>query len=384
LNQQRLDLQKANAALKNFKDSLPKTPATVSAKPRMVKILPRGNWMDESGEVVLPATPHFLTGHIESTAENRLTRLDLAKWIVNKENPLTARTFVNRLWAQFFGEGLSINLDDLGSQGEWPKYNELLDWLALEFMDSSWDVKHLVKTIMMSKTYQQSSLTTPALLKEDPQNRLLARQSQFRIDAEFVRDAALSISGLINLESGGGLAKPYQPDGYYQHLNFPRRTYQEDKDSNQYRRGVYMHWQRTFLHPMLKAFDAPVRDECNMKRARSNTPIQALVLLNDPTFVESARVFAQTILKQSDDINQQLRYAFRNCLGREPTSQEITVLKDLHQAEFETYAQAPEKAQAFISIGIAPVPNELNAASLAAMTSVTRALLNAHETITRY
>jgi hypothetical protein len=350
----------------------------------MVRILNRGNWMDETGEVVQPATPHFLPGKIESTDDKRLTRLDLAKWIASKENPLTARTFVNRLWFQFFGEGLSMSLDDLGSQGEWPKHPELLDWLAIEFMENDWDIKHLIKTIVMSDAYQQSSRATPALLKMDPDNRLLARQSHYRIEAEFVRDTALSISGLLNIQLGGKISKPYQPEGYYRHLNFPRRKYQSDKDENQYRRGVYMHWQRTFLHPMLRAFDAPSRDECSVKRPRSNTPVQSLVLLNDPTFVESARVFAEKVLKNTQGLDAQLQHAFETCLSRKPKAAELQVLKKLYQDELMTYKEIPDQAKQLQTVGLAKVDLQTDPVQLAAMTAVTRTLLNLHETTTRY
>lgn len=377
-------LDQVKKQLKRFKDSLPRTPATVSAKPRMVRILNRGNWMDETGEIVQPATPHFLPGRVESTEEKRLTRLDLANWIASKENPLTARTFVNRMWFQFFGEGLSINLDDLGSQGEWPKHPDLLDWLAIEFMENNWDIKHLIKTIVMSDTYQQSSRATPALLKTDPNNRLLARQSHYRIEAEFIRDTALSISGLLNPELGGRISKPYQPAGYYRHLNFPRRTYKHDTDHNQYRRGVYMHWQRTFLHPMLRAFDAPSRDECSVKRPRSNTPVQSLVLLNDPTFVESARVFAEKVLKNAEGLDAQLNQAFETCLSRKPKAAELAVLKKLYQDELVAYKETPDQARQLQTVGLAKVDLQTDPIQLAAMTAVTRTLLNLHETTTRY
>jgi uncharacterized coiled-coil protein SlyX len=381
---QKAKVDQAQKTLKAFKNNLPRTPATVSAKPRMVRILNRGNWMDETGEVVQPATPHFLPGKIESTDDKRLTRLDLAKWIASKENPLTARTFVNRLWFQFFGEGLSMSLDDLGSQGEWPKHPELLDWLAIEFMENDWDIKHLIKTIVMSDAYQQSSRATPALLKMDPDNRLLARQSHYRIEAEFVRDTALSISGLLNIQLGGKISKPYQPEGYYRHLNFPRRKYQSDKDENQYRRGVYMHWQRTFLHPMLRAFDAPSRDECSVKRPRSNTPVQSLVLLNDPTFVESARVFAEKVLKNTQGLDAQLQHAFETCLSRKPKAAELQVLKKLYQDELMTYKEIPDQAKQLQTVGLAKVDLQTDPVQLAAMTAVTRTLLNLHETTTRY
>ncbi|HSG34282.1 MAG TPA: DUF1553 domain-containing protein, partial [Sphingomonadaceae bacterium] len=265
------------------------TPLTLSATPREVKVLPRGNWMDESGETVLPASPGFLPNPIQSTEAAPLNRLDLAKWIVHPDNPLTSRAFVNRIWALYFETPLSNAPEDLGMQGEYPVYPELLDWLAAEFMASGWDVKRLVRAIVLSRTYRQTSETSVAAFNADPKNRLLARQSPVRLSAEIVRDNALQISGLLNTEWAGPAAKPYQPEGYYANLNFPKREYQADADASQYRRGVYVHWQRTFLHPMLTAFDAGGRDECIVKRDMSNTPLQALNLLNDPTHVEAAR-----------------------------------------------------------------------------------------------
>jgi len=223
LQEQRNTVAKLSADLEALKKGLRTVPATVSAMPRQVRVLPRGNWMDETGEVVRPGSPHFLPAHIESEEGKRLTRLDLANWMVNRENPLTARTYVNRLWARFFGEGFSSVLNDLGSQGEWPTHPQLLDWLSAEFMESGWDVKHLIKTIVMSETYQQSSMSSKELAEIDPYNRLLSHQSPVRLSAELIRDNALAVSGLLNPEIGGRSAKPNQPSGYYQHLNFPRR-----------------------------------------------------------------------------------------------------------------------------------------------------------------
>ena len=211
------------------------------------------------------------------------------------ENPLTARVFMNRLWKQFFGTGISSLVEDVGAQGEWPVHPELLDWLALEFRDSGWNIKRMVKLLVMSATYRQDSRLRPELRDIDPGNRLLASQSPRRLEAEFVRDNALAIAGLLNLDIGGPSVFPYQPPGYYANLQFPDRDYIADTDDRQYRRGLYMHWQRTFLHPMLANFDAPPREECTAARNVANTPQQALTLLNDPTFVEAARVLARIV-----------------------------------------------------------------------------------------
>src|SRR5207248_6875359 len=219
-------------------------------------------------------------------------------------------------WKQFFGAGISAVVDDLGAQGEWPVHPELLDWLAVEFMDSGWDFKHMVKLMVMSSTYRQSSNPRPEIRESDPANRLLASQSPRRLEAEFVRDNALFIAGLLNPDLGGPSAHPYQPAGYYVNLQFPDRDYYPDQDERQYRRGIYTHWQRTFLHPMLANFDAPSREECTANRVVSNTPQQALTLLNDPTFVEAARAFATKLLIDQSTDGVRLEQAYRNALAR--------------------------------------------------------------------
>lgn len=362
---------------KNF----PLCMVTVAQHPRPIRLLPRGNWMDESNPPLDPAVPTFLPG-IE--ASGRQTRLDLANWICSDQNPLTARVFANRVWKLFFGRGLSGNLDDVGAQGEPPSHPELLDWLAVEFRDSGWDVKHLVRTIVTSRTYRQSSLANPALLKRDPQNELLARQSRFRLPAESIRDNALAVSGLLVTHLGGESARPYQPEGYYGHLNFPTREYDPDEDWKQYRRGVYMHWQRQFLHPMLRAFDAPTREICTAERPISNTPLAALVLLNDPTFLEAARVLAaQAIHEGGANDDSRLRWLWRHVLSREATSDEIALLHELLEQDRAEYVADREAAAKLVSIGLAPLPNDIDRVELASWTSVARAVLNLNETMTR-
>lgn len=362
------------------------TAVTAATTPATTRILPRGNWLDETGEVVRPAPPGFLSrGDLPADAP-RQTRLDLANWIVSRDNPLTARTFVNRLWEQFFGTGLSAVLDDLGAQGEWPSHPELLDWLAVEFMDRGWDVKAMVRVIVTSSTYRQSSRARPELLAADPANRLLARQNARRLEAEFVRDNALAIAGLIDREVGGPSARPYQPEGYYASLNFPIRDYEVQLDDRQYRRGVYQHWQRTFLHPMLANFDAPSREECVAERAISSTPQQALTLLNDPTFVEAARGLALQILaaRPAGTVDERLAEGVRRVVAREPNEREASSLRAFHATQLEHYRANPEEAEAFTRVGMLPVPAGTDRIELAAWTSVTRVLLNLNETIVRY
>ena len=337
--------------------------------------------MDNSGDVVEPGVPHFLP---QVNSEGRATRLDLAEWVTSAENPLTSRVFVNRLWKMYFGVGLSKVLDDVGSQGEFPSHPELLDELALEFVTSGWNVKHMVKLMLMSDTYPQSSLMREELAEVDPYNRLFARQSRFRIDAEFVRDNALAVSGLLVRTIGGRSVKPYQPPGLLRHLNFPRRTYKHDSGENQYRRGVYTHWQRQFLHPAMKSFDAPAREECTAERPRSNTPLAALVLLNDPSYVEAARVFAEEILEtgaatDSDRINA----VFQLALSRDPNEKERTVLASLMASQRKRFTAAPDAAKEVVAVGERPVAEGVDPVELASLLSVTRTVFNMHEFITR-
>ena len=389
----RADLEatrKLFVALRDLNEGRTWSLVTQSAKPLDVRVLPRGNWQDETGPVVLPSTPSFLPARRESTPEKRLTRLDLAQWIVSKENPITARAVMNRLWQQFFGVGLSAAVDDLGSQGELPSHPELLDWLASEFRDSGWDVKHMIRLIVTSRTYRQNSSLRPELKEIDPVNRLLASQNPRRLEAEFVRDNALFVAGALNLaDIGGPSVKPYQPEGYYDALQFPDRKYVASADDRQWRRGVYMHWQRTFLHPMLANFDAPSRDECAALRTVSNTPQQALTLLNDPTFVEAARLFAARLLGDSQATTdvKHLRRAYQLALAREPSGAEISSLAKFITAQRDYYRANPAEAEKLMNIGFARRSDAKigpDNVELAVWTNVCRVVLNAHETITRY
>lgn len=358
------------------------TVVTVAWKPPVIRVLPRGNWQSTNGDVVLPAVPHFLR-QIPDADGRRLTRLDLAKWIVSKDNPLTARTFVNRLWKQFFGTAISAVVDDLGAQGEWPTHPELLDWLSMEFMDSGWDMKHMVKLLVMSETYRESSNPDPKVHELDPANHLLASQSPRRLDAEFIRDNALAISGLLNLDIGGPSVFPYQPAGYYSNLQFPNRDYYPSLDDRQYRRGLYAHWQRTFLQPMLANFDAPSREECTAARNVSNSPQQALTLLNDPTFVEASRVLAAKIVSGQSD-SQRLDELYKRALARSVKPKEETSMQTFLKLQRDYYNANPDDAKKLLKIGLAPEPKTASAPELAAWTQVCRVVLGLHETITRY
>ena len=360
---------------------LTRTMVTGRVKPRTIRVLPRGNWMDDSGEIVAPAVPNFLPA---LKAKGRANRLHLAQWLVSADNPLTARVFVNRLWYLFFGSGLSRSLDDTGSRGEWPTHPALLDWLAVEFTGSSWNIKHIVRLIVTSSAYRQSSLVTPQLREHDPENRLFARQGRFRLQAETIRDNALAVGGLLNDQMGGQAAKPYQPAGYYAPLNFPQRTYKADVNSNQYRRGVYVHWQRQFLHPMFRAFDAPTREECTAQRPVSNTPLAALTLMNDPTFIEAAKGFALRILNEAGSTDRQrLAWAWHTSLGREPSNDELTVARVFLGEMRKRYQTDTNAAAELLTVGMMQMPSGVAKPEAAAWTVLGQALLNLSETITR-
>jgi hypothetical protein len=380
------DLKAIDKKIAELNKGIRKTMVTVALEePRIIRILPRGNWLDDSGEIVAPAIPEFL-GKLD-TGKGRATRLDLANWFTDVESGsggLTARVFANRFWYLFFGTGISRSLDDFGGQGEPPANPQLLDNLAVAFYENGWDIKALVRLIVTSRAYRQSSLASTGLLERDPYNQLTARQSRFRLPAEMIRDNALAVSGLLVLEQGGLPAKPYQPAGYYRHLNFPTRKYQAHLDSRQWRRGLYVHWQRQFLHPMMKAMDAPSREECTAQRPRSNTPTAALVLLNDPTFVEAARAFAARILTEGGPNSEsQLNFAYHAALSRPPDDAEHDLMIQLLASTHAEYHSNPEAAKELLKTGIAPLPDGVDAVKLATWTAVARAILNLSETITR-
>lgn len=374
------ELEKARGELEA---AMVSTLVTEQVEPRMVRVLARGNWMDESGEVVQPAFPEVLALS-PTPADRRLTRLDLARWITDPAHPLTSRVLANRLWKNLFGAGLSAKLDDLGAQGEWPSHPQLLDELAQWMVDSNWDLKRWIRSVVMSRTYRQSSLASPEARQIDPYNRLLARQARFRLDAEFVRDNALSISGLLVNKLGGKSVRPYQPPGYWAYLNFPQREWQNGSGEELYRRGLYTHWQRQYLHPSLLVFDAPSREECTAERPRSNTPLQSLVLLNDPSYVEAARAFAELVLHGEGDDSRKLDLAFRRALSRPITPEESVVLTKLLHSQIDHYRQHPEAAKELLTTGARPSATDIDPVVLASWTTVARAILNLHEVISRY
>ncbi len=379
----RVELRRLQAERSQLERPLMVTRALAS--PRPVRILPRGNWLDETGDLVAPAIPAFL-GSLDT--KGRATRADLARWLTSPGTAggvgeLTARVMANRLWAICFGAGLCRSVEDFGGQGQPPDHPELLDRLALEFMGGGWNVRDVLRTIVTSRAYRQSSVAAADLVARDPDNRLLARQARWRLSAEQVRDTALAVSGLLVERLGGESVHPYQPAGYYRHLNFPQRDYRSDTDDRQWRRGLYVHWQRMFLHPQLLAFDAPTREECTAARPRSNTPKAALVLLNDPTFVEAARKLAEHVLATPGTDAERIATLWRRATSRTPDRQESELIAGLLARRRAEYRSEPAAAAAVLRVGIASRDDSLDEIDLAAWTAAARAVLNLHETISR-
>ena len=372
----------ANAAnLKKQKEALLKEiPNTMVMeelpKPRDTFLLVRGNFQ-ATGEKVSANVPAFLPPLAPGLAPNRL---GLAQWLVSSENPLPSRVTVNRLWAMFFGTGIVKTVNDFGSQGDWPTHPELLDWLATEFMRSHWDVKHMVKLMVMSATYRQSAAVTPKLLERDPYNRLLTRGPRVRLDAEFIRDNALAVSGLLNPKIGGESVKPYQPPGLWEVTD---RNTDQSKGQDLYRRGLYVYWKRAVHYPSFATFDAPNREICTVQRPRTSTPLQSLVLMNDPVYVEAARAFAQRVMSEAGkSVTERLVYAFRLVLARPPSTRELEVLQRAYDEQIENYQENAKRASELLAVGESPKPQG-DAVQLAAWTGVANVLLNLSETITK-
>jgi hypothetical protein len=349
------------------------------AEPRPAYVLLRGDFL-KKGEKVERAVPSAFPPLPTGAPNNRL---GLARWLMRPDHPLTARVAVNRYWAQLFGTGIVKTIGDFGAQGEYPSHPELLDWLAVDFA-GNWDVKATLKKITLSNTYQQSSVVTngPAG-RVDPHNRLLSRAPRFRLSAEEIRDCALAISGLLSSKIGGPSVMPYQPGDFYKGKN-EGWPWASSKGDDQYRRGMYTFWRRTTLHPMFAIFDAPSREECSVARSRTNTPLQALVTLNDPTFVEAARVFAEKVLKDApSDADARLTFAFRTAIARAPSAAELRLLKDHYEKNLTRYQVNKDAAAKLVAVGMSPRPANLDIADHAAWTSVCNILLNLDEAITR-
>ncbi|MBY0372904.1 MAG: DUF1553 domain-containing protein [Bryobacteraceae bacterium] len=344
---------------------------------RQAYILERGAY-DKPGAPVEPGLPEIL-----SKADVR-DRLSLARWMVSQENPLTARVVVNRVWAMYFGTGLVKTTEDFGQQGEWPSHPELLDWLAVEFRDSGWDLKRLHKLIVMSDTYQQSSKATPALLERDPENRLLARGPRFRLAPEMIRDNALAVSGLLKEKLGGPSVKPYQPAGLWKELVMQDMDYVTSKGDDLYRRGLYTFWKRTVAPPMMANFDAANHEACVVREARTNTPLQALNLMNDVTFLEAARFLAERmILEGGSDTDARLTLGFRAATGRRPRANELEILRGSLRYHLDYFASSAARAEGLLQQGDKPSNPAIPARDLAAYASVASLILNLDETVTK-
>jgi mono/diheme cytochrome c family protein len=394
-----LRAEKSLAQARRNKDAFySKIPTTLIMEeldpPRETYVLVRGDFRTR-GERVQPGTPSFLPP-LPAGPTNRLA---LARWLVSKEHPLTARVTVNRYWAMLFGNGLVKTANDFGSQGEWPSHPELLDFLATRFRDGGlaaatpqrrgskapqlqpWGVKGLLRLMVTSSTYRQAATATPEKLTRDPYNRLFTRGPRLRLDAEYIRDNALAVSGLLNPKIGGASVKPYQPPGIWDGTD---SVFVQDHGQDLYRRGMYVFWRRSAHYPSFATFDAPNREVCTFLRQRTQTPLQSLVLMNDPAFVEAARGLAQRVLlEEPTDLDRRLVRAFRHTLGRKPQPDEVAVLKQTHEQQLARFQADPAAAKALIAVGESKAPESSDPAALAAMTAVANVLLNLNETITK-
>lgn len=351
-------------------------------KARETRILLRGEY-SKPGDVVTAETPASLPPMSSEFPKNRL---GLAKWLVDRGHPLTSRVIVNRLWQQLFGVGLVRTSEDFGVQGEVPSHPELLDWLAVEFVRSGWDVQHMLRLMASSAVYRQSSVVTDLLRQRDPENRLLARGARFRLQSEFLRDQALCVSGLLVRKVGGPSVKPYHPPGLYEQVTAGSGTnvYVEGQGADLYRRSMYTFWKRSVPHPAMLLFDAPFREACVLRRSRTNTPLQALNLLNDPTWVEAARFLAGRMLTEAGpDPGSQLRHGFRLVLIREPEQRELGVLRAGYERVLVEFRESSAEAQQLLQVGATRSVQSLSQAELAAMTVTAGVILNMHETVTR-
>jgi len=343
-------------------------------KPRATFILNRGAY-DAPTQQVYPGTPSAVMEFAEDLPKNRL---GLAKWLIHEENPLTARVAVNRYWQMIFGRGIVKTSDDFGNQGELPTHPELLDWLAVQFRESGWDVKALLRLMVTSATYQQSSLLKKELLEKDPENIWMARGPAYRMPAEMIRDNALAASGLLVKKIGGRSVKPYQPEGLWEELAIRNATvYEPDSGSNLYRRGIYTIWKRSSPPPSMAIFDASDKYLCSVERQNTNTPLQALVLLNDPQYLEASRMLAERMLKEGGDrLDQQISYGFRLMTSRKPVEPELQLLEELYKAELKSFQNSPAAADSLLQVGEHPRDQSLPGDQLAAFTVVVSTLMN--------
>ena len=346
-------------------------------------ILTRGDY-DAKGEVVTQSIPGSILPF--DTIKFEKNRLGLAGWLLDKQHPLTSRVFVNRIWQEIFGTGIVKTSGDYGMQGDLPTHPELLDWLAQDFMENGWDIKRLMKQIMMSATYTQSSVVDQKKYAKDPENKYLSRMSRTRFSAETVRDHVLANSGLLNSEIGGPSVKPYQPAGLWDAATSGRgllRAYVQDHGKDLYRRGMYTFIKRTVPPPTMLTFDASNRDQCQVKRQSTNTPLQALIMLNDPTILEAARVLAGRLLEEDTDVEEKIRKGFRLILCRNATSEETSFLVQYHEEQLEDFRNAPERASQFIAVGEYPMDESKDNVTLAALMQILHTMYNMEEAITK-
>ncbi len=355
-------------------------------------ILERGEY-DKQREEVSPGIPEVLRFNGNGFASDSsapdsqsLNRLDLARWLVHPNHPLTARVMVNRLWQSVFGVGLVKTSEDFGVMGERPTHPELLDWLAVEFVESGWDVNHILKLILTSSTYRQSGAVTSEKLAKDAENRLLTRGPRIRLDAEVVRDQALAVSGLLRRTMGGPAVKPYQPAGLWKVVAITgsnTRIFKRDSGDALYRRSIYSFWKRTSPPPSMAAFNAPTREQCTVRRERTNTPMQALVLLNDPQFVESARYLAEAAIKREQDDESRARWILATALSRPAHADDVADMAMAAEQFRSTYQQKPEAAKELISTGDTVADESLDAAELAAWTMIANIVMNRDDFINK-
>jgi hypothetical protein len=350
-------------------------------KPRDTFVLMRGEY-DKAADKVAPGVPAILPPFPKDAPTNRL---GLAKWLLDPSHPLTARVTVNRFWQQYFGVGLVKTTEDFGIQGETPSHPELLDWLATEFIESGWDVKRLQKLIVTSAAYRQSSKLTPELHAKDPENRLLARGPRFRVDGEVLRDSALAISGLLVEKTGGRSVKPYEPPGLWEAVSFNNsQKYVPDKGEGQWRRSLYTHWKRQSPPPNMLLFDAPTREYCVVRRPRTNTPLQALTLLNDPQFVEASHAFGYRMMREGGaTAESRIAYGFRLATARNPSKAEIKILQEVLKQQLADFQANKESAEKFLGVGSWKAEGGCDAAELAAWATVGSMILNLDETVTK-
>ncbi len=353
--------------------------AVMNERPRPTFLLKRGAY-DAPGERVEPGTPSALSPFDASWPRNRL---GLARWLTDPKHPLTARVAVNRWWQSFFGRGIVATPEDFGSQGQLPSHPELLDWLSRTFIDSGWDVKRLVRTIVTSATYRQSSDAPADLVAKDPENMLLSRGPRFRLPAEMIRDGAMASGGLLVETIGGPSVKPYQPPGLWEEKS--GATYLRDVGPGSHRRSLYTFWKRTAPPPSMLTFDATTREVCAVKRQSTATPLQALVLLNDPQFVEAARGLARRALTEGgSSLADRLAFAFQTLTGRRPGPRELVTLKGLYRDQYDEFRAGRSDPSKLLAVGDAPIDPALDPSEYAAMTVLAQALLNYDETVTKH